>query len=371
MTVYILLPLLIALMIPAKKNKIAFGVVFLSMLLMSALRSENVGTDTINYLYTHMESGNLAHFELEPIWHFLMEYTDSRSYLIISTFLLIIPLTIFVRKHDNPILLLFFYVLLCFFSDSFNITRQEVAVCYVLLGFSYFEKKNWVVYYTCIAVAVCIHNTAFLAALFPLLKTKLKLSSMFVYISLPVSYVIGVMMLSSVVSFMTPILGHYETAILNNEYVKTSAFSLNRIFLNVVFVLVYTSYAKEKRNDFYLKLFYIAVLLYNLLAFSGVANRIALYFSISQIIVFTNFQNVKKEKKEFFILTSVIYTCAYYALTLINNRGGILPYEIDRYYETIENCYNVALYGLLSLTVIYLIEYISNKIKKNKKLILC
>lgn len=371
MTVYILLPILIALMIPAKKNKIAFGIVFISMLLVSALRSETVGTDTSNYLYTFMENRNFEHFASEPIWLLLMKTANNEAYMIISSILLLIPLSLAVRKYDKPFLLLLFYVLLCFYSDSFNITRQEVAVCYILLGLSYWEKKKWIQFYICISIATCIHNTAILAALFPLINSKLKLSSLFVYISLPISYIIGVMLLSGVLSFMAPALGQYEEVVLDNEYVKTSAFSINRILLNVVFVLVYTCYNKEYRDNKYLKLFYLAVILYNLLAFSGVANRIVLYFSIAQIIVFTNFQFVKKDRKSLFVFITLFYALAYYTLTLSNNRGGILPYEVARCYENMTNIYYVITYALLALGLVFIIEHLSNRKKKDKKLYLC
>lgn len=371
MTVYILLPILIAIFIPVKRNKIAYGTAFMAMFLISALRSVTVGTDTVNYLYNFMETSNLAHFETEPIWFFLMEKANTEAYMIISSLLLLIPLSLSVRKYEKPFMLLLFYVLLCFYTDSFNIARQEVAVCYILLGLTYLGDRKWLQYYICVAIAVCIHNTAIIAAIFPLIDSKLKLPSWVVYVSLPFTYVLGVTLLSGVLSFLTPVLGQYEEVVLGNDYVKTSAFSLNRILLNVVFVLVYNCYSKEYRNIYYLKLFYLAILLYNLLAFSGVANRIALYFSISQLLVFVNYQCVKRGGRALFIFITLLYAISYYILTLQNNRGGILPYEVSSYYDDLFNRIGVAVYGLLALIVFYIIEHYMQKeeIKKNRKVI--
>lgn len=183
---------MIAIMIPAKKNKIAFSFAFIALYLISALRSETVGTDTVNYLYNFMEVGDLTHFETEPIWFFLMEKKNTEAYMIISSLLLLVPLSLSVRKYEKPFMLLLFYVLLCFYSDSFNIARQEVAVCYILLGLTYLGEGKWLQYYICVAIAVCIHNTAIIAAIFPLIDSKLKLPSWVVYVSLPFTYVLGV-----------------------------------------------------------------------------------------------------------------------------------------------------------------------------------
>lgn len=170
-------------------------------------------------------------------------------------------------------------------------------------------------------------------------------------------------------SFLTPVLGQYEEVVLGNEYVKTSAFSLNRILLNVVFVLVYNCYSKEYRNTLYVKLFYLSVIIYNLLAFSGVANRIALYFSIAQVLAFVNFKYVSKSNKWLFSTVTIIYALSYYILTLINNRGRIIPYEVAKYYENSTSIYLVILYGLLTVILVYILEhYLGLARFKNNKL---
>ena len=363
MFIYILLPILLVFFLPFQKNKTAYGIVVLMLLLMNSMRAYTVGVDTVNYLFLNIEAGYLDRYETEPFSKYLMQNTPSNEfYLFAMGTLTIIPLALRVRNYCRPVLSLLFFVLLGFYTGGFNIARQMLGICIVFFGLPYVVEKKWLKFYICVAVAACFHNTAIIASVMPLIYTKLNMKNCFVFLSLSITYIVGVLFLSRLVLMLAPLIGDYS---LYAEYVREGVFSLNRILLNIAFYIIYLCYDPQHRNNFYMKLFYVSIIGYNLLAFSGAANRIAMYFSISQIVVFANYEYVKAKCKLLFKLITYGYAIAYYTLIIRSDLGGVIPYEVNPVYTQ-----SVSITLLCEILAVMIVFYIvDSHIHRHKELL--
>lgn len=360
MGLYIFLAFL--LLITARKPLKGFTsfIVFFSLIIVSALRSYYVGTDTANYLFNNIEQGNFERYLSEPLSYILLIFSPNHEFFIFTqSALVLLPLFLIHRKFEKPYLIITLYYLLGFYFFSFNISRQMIAAAFVLLGLVYYKEKNWLAYLIFMAIAFGFHNSSIIVLILPLCDRYLQLYRRNVYILLPLTFIVGVIAPTLFFSFFSSFLGNYAVY---GSSESSGGFSLNRLLLNVFYLIVYNFSSKEGRDSVYMKSMFISIILYNLLTFSGVVNRIAMYFSIADIIILSQDRYINKNHKKKFMFAVYFYAFAYFSLVLTNNLGGVVPYEINPIYQT-DKVYDLLLASLG--TIIF--YFIFNRIITHRK----
>ena len=312
-----------------KKNRIVYLLTFSFLLLLGGLRGVDVGTDTKNYMelyeMLHDDAGTLfVMSRTEPLWVLLNKlviYTvDNYQWIIfLGLFLAVTP--IFIRSWiscKSPYIAILFYVLLYYYFNSFNIVRQMIALGIVFFSYPFWENKQIKKAIVCTVLAIMFHFSAAFAFLIPIVK-RMRLNLGFVLLVLPVTYLLGALVLPGIIP-MLPIVGRYSSYI----EVSNANLSITRLLLNVFFLLLFVQ-ARGASKDIYFKMFFVGIVLYNLLTFSPALGRCALYFMLAQLIVFSNLSYYRLNT--IFVWCIILFYGLFYYFTLLSeNNCGIVPY---------------------------------------------
>lgn len=315
-----------------KKNICVFAITYFFLLLLAGGRCVDVGTDTKNYLlmYEMLHDSLFSEYIgslIEPLWIFSNQivmyiYDDFQLLLLFGAFLAITPISIRAWKScENPYIAVLFYVLLYYYFNSYNIIRQAIAVSIVFFSYPFWEKGEMKKAVLCIIVAFMFHFTAVVAFLIPVIR-KMKLRIENVFLILLGSYFLGNFVFPQLIPLL-PIGGKYFVYLSGDNQ---SNLSITRLLLNLFFCFLLLQY-KPAVQDTNMKYFFGGIVLYNLLTFSPALGRIALYFTISQLYIYSNFSYFKSN---FILLLSVLFYGLFYFYTLLNgNNSEIVPYVFN------------------------------------------
>lgn len=332
MLFYIIVLLLLFSSLGFKKNIYVFAILYLFLLFLGGLRGVDVGTDTYNYheIYTYVNNENSQDFIgslIEPFWIFVNKFvfycfSDYQAVLFIGVLLAITPVFIRIWKScDKPFWAVLFYVLLFFYFNSWNVTRQAIALSFIFYGIEYIENRNYKKFFLCVLIATGFHYSAIVCTLFPLIYKKIKLSFGLVLICLPVTFVLGLYIIPLLIPKI-PFIGKYSVYL--GDLTETSG-SFTRFVLNIFFLIVF--WASSTRNV-YMLLFFVGINMYNLLAFNPYVGRIAFYFTCTQLILFSNLIFFHKSNRVIIRMVILLYGLFYYLLMLKVNLCGIIPYVL-------------------------------------------
>ena len=315
--------------------------IFISALLLifiASNRALEVGTDTLTYYLNfqniEFEDSVRTYQGIQKGWYYFNYYIhsfldyDLFMYIVYS---IIISLVCYVsyKNSKQPIFSILLFVLLYFYFSSFNVMRQFLALSFMLLGYTFLyigDKKKFVL---CLIISSLFHFTALL--MMPLLFIdKLKISSKFVYLLVPISFIIGIWyssLLENIVTYMTifTALNEGVSGYLDAYGGERSFFS--NFIINTTFLITYY-FAKDKRN-IWLLLYLLFIISNNLFGSFGQANRIFWYFQISMLIVLPNtWGNIKnKFYRTCYILFVLVYAYSIYFISLNANASEVLPYS--------------------------------------------
>ncbi|QFG54423.1 EpsG family protein [Chryseobacterium sp.] len=199
-------------------KKAYYVLVFLVMTSMTALRYR-VGGDALLYedYFKHMpdlgdyfyflRKVNLS-FGYQPLYLLFVAVcktinTDYYFYQAVHAviFNLIVFRFVFKRSVHPFSVLSVFFVSCIYFYFFFDIQREALAICCFLLGYRYFEKKNYVIYYLFAVTGFFFHISAVILLLLPLfrlVKLTHKLIYILVFAGIPL-----ILLKSSIVSILS------------------------------------------------------------------------------------------------------------------------------------------------------------------------
>lgn len=332
MGIYVALAIFLFVMTFFRPQKSLYLLIFIILLALGGLRGVEVGTDTSSYyekyqVVTSLEAFDYVFAVIEPSWILLnlisfYLFDSYQGILWIGMFLVLTPVFIRVWKScHNPYVGILFYVLLFFYFNAYNITRQMIAVSFVFYALPFIESRSWKKYYLFVLIAVTFHHTSMICLLFPLFLQYLRLSKFSVCALLPITYFLGIVLIPSLISSV-PFLGKYSVYLVDDA---NASGSITRSLLNVFFIFIYIS---SKPYNIYMKMLFIGILFYNLFAFSAVLGRCAIYFMIAQLILFCNIQSKFKYNVYIQRTAMLLYAVCYYIVLLSANSNEIVPYEL-------------------------------------------
>lgn len=312
-----------------KKNIYLFVLTFFLMLFIAGFRDISVGTDTQNYfeIYELLRLNRTPPwFSIEPGWRIINELaiilnTGYESVVFCASFLTLCPIFVSIWKYSRrPFESVLFFYLLFFYFQSFNATRQMIAIAFVFSGYNDFLHGKKRSFYIQLCMALLFHYSALLALIFPFIFKRVKISICGVLLILPITYIMGILIVPNVIQYV-PLIGKYSIYLLKE--VDTS-FSIPRLLINCLCLLII--FTSDRTNN-YLKLFYIGIVCFNLLAFNETAGRCALYFMSSQMMLFSDISCQYKGNKSLIKVATMLYGIVYLTMLLLNNNGEVLPYS--------------------------------------------
>lgn len=188
MAIYIIIfvsSLLILLIRNAKIKKISSNLLLLVMTLTCVLRSEDIGSDTLNYVSIYDSVYGLAYYiEKDPLFGLigLLVHLFSGNYHIFQILLGIItyfPLFIVFNKYSDNIaisVLIFIFATNRYFFETFNIIRQSAAAAYLLWCWVMVDKKKYWKALSLFLIAAGFHHTSWICFPIAIVALKFKVS---------------------------------------------------------------------------------------------------------------------------------------------------------------------------------------------------
>lgn len=327
MGIYIFIIIFISICAFSKKNIYTYVIVYFLLLLIGGCRGLEVGTDTLTYLAIYNTVGSLqfnSFYLIEPGWVIinLIGYNlfgDFRSVLIMAQMLILTPL--FIRLWNatqHPFLGVLFFILLYYYLNSFNITRQIIAAIIVLYGLPYLVDHKYKKFILAIGIACLFHLSSIFCISMIFINRMPRLSNSTICILLVSTYILGIYVIQSAMSYI-PFLGKYMVYI---DRGGEASNSLSRILLNGFFMIIYLFLRRSK----YIQLLFCGIIAYNLFCFSPSIGRIAIYFMITQLYIVSNIRGSFRSNYQLYSLF-LIYGLFNFFVLLNANVSEVVPYR--------------------------------------------
>ena len=330
------------------KNKIIKNILLVisfSILVCFIGFRKNVGTDYKAYANTYlsvkdMEWQDLFHLRLEPFVGIIYKlfsalFSDYHWIYFMYGALALLPIYIANRLYNYKYLAFSMLAYCMFFLPfSLNGMRQGVAISFALLSFVLLIKERKKHAILSFILAVLFHNTTVIVVPFflvSLLKKKEIRKEIVYYI------LIAVAMIISMLTFLKSFLDEHELSsyggYLSNMSYDNISFASIVSFLPVLIIifLMARKYVKPIEDVVRLRaLFYIGMIFQIAGTLAQYANRIALFFLPSLILLVPIFlDSIKNPLVRYALkILFIIYFIAYFVVQfVIWGRHDIIPYE--------------------------------------------
>lgn len=308
------------------KNKkfltIEIGILLLTFTVVFGCRW-GVGRDYFRYLYAFT---NVAPERFEPLFQILSNFLQKigahysiyfATWAFIDVFLLYYSL-----RHYRFIFpyIAFFLIFGSYYLPMMNAVRQSISGLLFLLSIEYIDKKQLLKHEICLIIAVLFHKLSIiLFIIYPLLRLNddwfknitLQIVLFIVAVFLSLKGEIIIQWIEVPFRWLTNVLGYsiYDYDLLTEDRFDRGRFGNNTGFGLIVKIVVtvpiilYSKEFKRYYNSTYINmlytLYFVGVLTSLLFGQSIILNRIAMFFSIFQLIIHSFFVYYCFDKKQF------------------------------------------------------------------------
>ena len=299
MSVYIfLICLLVLSMLPRNRRfkQVLFLFDAIVVFAVLALRDISVGIDT--EAYTDIGLGYLSSSDsknsIEIIWVFILQLFRSLSsnrqlFIFITAIFEFVPLYLFIRKEseNNFFSLLLFIVLVTGLCSYMTTIRQSIAVGFVLWAFFFLKEKKYLFSALFILLGTGFHATAILSVLyipFTFLSLNRKIGILLIVLSATIGFLYKQDIFSAFdeISRYLTLLSFYS-GYSNDLTELPNFFGLVSIIMpsSVIAILAILL----MREELYVKVFVVGVVLVNLFASTAFIERYFMYATMLQLVI--------------------------------------------------------------------------------------
>ena len=319
-------------------NKIYTILMYLILVITSAFRY-NTGTDFSTYtsMILYYKSGiEVSWVNYEPGFIFLnlilSKLTESGQLLIIVSSFLTLSLFFysFIRFSDNIGASIFLFVSLYFYSVSFNLVRQFIAISIALISIEFLKKQDIKKYIVCVSIASLFHSTAivfFLFYFFPKIKwdfSKFIIGSIFTLIAY-LSYDSFAPLLFNIF----PKYSIYKESIGGGSVYNIVLLLICLIMLAYVKInSLYDEEDKEMLNVYFsstIIALFVTVFSIKLVFFARASYN---FMVISLFSIPFCWKKIKGKDLLIFKWGIIIFSIVLYIHNVSNNVGGVVPYQL-------------------------------------------
>lgn len=337
MSLYILLWFLFLINIRISQyNQILTYTLFIISWVLYSFRGIDVGIDTSAYLEIFSSISEIGYLSyLEPLWNVINIVVSSLGgnfnvLLAISGFLMLFPIFYAAKKFSaHPGLTLFIYYSMYLFCGSFNLTRQYLALSYILLAFCYFEQsklKSLLSFF----IAVGFHYSSFLF-LPSLLFIQMHLNRQKAIVLLIGTFVIGTLFSSTVISVVLSFAysGYGES---DNLFRSDSTGIIFVLLMNVLYILMLLMSNNSILNSQWGKLYLMSAIILNLVYPLHYGTRIYNIFTIGNLFFYPLLLSNNRIQPKYWVTLCVIGFCAaVFFKMIIQNANEVYPYVFTIY----------------------------------------
>lgn len=321
-------------------------VLFAWMFFLCAFRSFEIGADTENYRRIYNSRAALSSYRYEFLFYQLMSFFREfklgfRAFLITLSVLIYVPLFCILRKESKNLsvsILLFIVSANYYFFESFNIIRQLVATSFLLVSYSKFIRKNYLVSFLFFGVAIGFHISSLIYLPFLFLATR-KVSYRFVCITILCSLVYAfafssIDFLTNQVKFLAEIealnFGKYAYY---SDYRLDMARNINGLLTLLLPHSFLCLYAYKRLNgNYYSTLYYWGVLFLNLISLFPTSYRMAYGLTCLELLLVPMILNRETRKTiwAYLSLLSLYFIYKVYSISVTTHSAAkLIPYEFS------------------------------------------
>lgn len=263
------------------------------IIIASALRSTDIGADTLTYCQEYQNIRALSFKEAMGFgweqgyvavnWVLGQFFESDRALLVFLTIFILIPIFVWIKKESNyPLLSLVMFIGMGMWNASIGIFRQWCAIAILTFSYKYIKARRFIPFLMVVLIAMLFHRTAaiFLLAYF---VEGVPLNMNTIIAAVPASVMVGLMG-DKILNFLN------KFARISEEGNFNGGISLLIVlWLCVVTPLICYKGKIPKELKFYMKLVLFSAFMQPVaFTFSNWA-RIVVYFSISLLICLPNF----------------------------------------------------------------------------------
>ena len=188
------------------------------------------------------------------------------------------------RSEKNEASVLLIYFLLTYLFYNFNAMRQMTGVSFLILGYTYLKEERVKNFLLCVFIGYLFHKSCLIAIVCLLFyKKSFVFQPTFVFVSILVSLIIGSLNITpTFLSYIADLFPKYLHSDMDKQIFQNS-FSLSKLALSAFFMYMYLFLNRE---DLYIKIVFVGIVLFNLMSFSAGAMRIAYAFTPAQALLF-------------------------------------------------------------------------------------
>ena len=328
-------------------NTLSLLAIFTILFLLSALRME-VGNDYETYVDTFHEIYVGGYVVTEPLFNavvkIICELSGGENYLLVFAVFAFVTIWLFLKvmyeqTEDFP-LVFFLFMTLGIYFRTFNTVRYYFVLAITLFSFRYIFRKEYGKFILLIVLAAFFHKSVLVVIpIYFIANMKWKKW----YVAVLSIGAAGMLLFQDLIMKIALELypSYKDTIYLETETgLAGNLMSILRCVAVLVLALlcIKESWMEDEKNQFYIKLNFLAVLLYLCGSFLPLVGRIGYYLITSQILLIPAILgSIKDEKKKRILKTIVIIACViYFAMFLKSaNQLGVrvLPYKSWLFYE--------------------------------------
>lgn len=297
-------------------------------------RGENVGADTARYIaYFKYVEKDIGHMEIG--WNYSSILLKSLGFSpslfnFVVALVTILPICFVSSTFKNSKIngwVVFFLYSLGFYLLMFNAMRQFLAISIVFIGIYFLSKKKLLWYCACIFIASLFHSISILAIVL-LFLPYIHLSIKKTVLIFSISFILGIFFSSTLMEMYS---GKYYHDIEDFGYRDSLMYAMSVCLItNLLFVWLIRAFPNTN-NNIWMKVFFVSIVVMNLLSNVVIGPRVVYLFSISQIIALALIECQTKDKKIQLIiyLYSFITFARYFIPELYRKEESIIPYYMD------------------------------------------
>lgn len=272
-----------------KIREIAKLLLVISVIIFSGFR-DGLGEDYEGYYINLVNGGYLNITFYEPLLSLIANliYYTKLSPIFFFIFCAVITNVLFINtfyRYENAFIIIFIYLTgTIFFFNTFNLVRQMFAASIFMYSVRFIEDKKFIKYLICILIAYTMHfSSIYLIPIYFLVNRVY--SHTIYFIILIASIILGQIITIDLTSILSRYINAYEVYF--ESEVSYSSGLLTLFFnLYLLFFIIYRNKIFiDSKNTIVLNLFFIAVILYNMISLFFYLYRFSIYFIIFAPIV--------------------------------------------------------------------------------------
>lgn len=304
------------------------------LVLLSGLRHESIGLDTVmyKYIYYDIRAGSdslIVDDEAEIGFFYLMKYFglyfDYQIFLILVASLSIIPVSFIIYTYSRNVCLSFliFYSSILFHALEFAAERQAIAFGFVVIAYHFIMQRKLILYLSCLAIGFLFHKSCFVfLPCYWLYNLEIcKRTVIFLGISLAISFATGTLIFSYVVKFWRIEYGLSEE----------DAGGERLFFLLCVFAYIGLSFYKDYNNNINVRLplliFSLSPLIWPVLNINPALYRLQYYFDFFLALYVPNYLYISANGKIRKIICFLSAFLMIYVLFKMRTAEAYYPYK--------------------------------------------